>query len=314
MSICPRDSVFMNHTFEPIRLQIVRDDAVKSVPDLDIQVNDLASGRKQFQNNSGMGDTFEVSVFIDSDDRYYGSYEQIIDEQPYESGRTYTVWELLDGFARNLTPVNIVTRAVDVPNGMYVIVDNSAREQSFEGKTIWSLKFMKYETIANTVLFTANSSGVDAALKKYQKAKDAKKAAAEKKKKEELAKALTALKKELRKCKRSVMVYSTKKKTVECVKTLQKYLNKKISAKLKVDGWYNTATKAAVKKYQIKYKDYDLKATGNMDVKTYNLMSGQSNQIGKTITLKSNLPKANSNSIVNMTGKSMSNSNISLPK
>ena len=287
LTVCPRDGDYMQSMFQPIKLRIVRDSGVDTTPDIDIQVNDLASGRKHFQNNSGKSDSFKVDVLIKDTDIIQSTdtrtgYTVLNDkgkvvEEEYEyfwdifNLKDNYLWVVLDYFARNLTPLNVVTRAVDVKDGMYVITDNSSRKQDYEGNTIWTLEFTKYEAI-NTTSFTTSSTGVTKAIKKYNaaKAKEAKDA-----KKKQTAKSTLTTAQKLKKCKLSNLKYSKTKKVVGCVKHLQKVLNTKIKSNLIIDGWYGDSTKKAVKKFQTNNKKYNLKTDGNVDQNTLNCLTGK---------------------------------------
>jgi peptidoglycan hydrolase-like protein with peptidoglycan-binding domain len=122
------------------------------------------------------------------------------------------------------------------------------------------------------------NKGIQKALKKAKSKKSSKVSAA------------TKLRKELKKCNRKVLVYSKKKKTVKCVKTLQKYLNERVGTKLKADGWFGKETTKAVKKYQEKFsKSYGLKATGKVNLATYNVMIGKGKKKVDTKAVKKEL-------------------------
>ena len=297
LTVCPRDSQYMDNNVAPARLRVIQDGGVNSVPDVDIIVNDLASGRKHFQNNSGKGDTFKVNVLINTEDTVVltksfdddswedalgGDYDYeylyttvsggkgVAESSTVVVGGRVNLLTALDYWMRTATPLNIVTRAVDVPNGVYLIIGNSSRKQTHENFTEWELEFMKYDEI-NTTTFVSTSTGVTKAIAKYEKAKK-KKAAA--KKKTTTAKSKTSTKDKLKKCKLSNLKYSKTKKVVTCVKYLQKVLNSKVKSNLIVDGWYGSSTKAAVKKFQTNNKKYNLKTDGNVDKKTLNCLCG----------------------------------------
>lgn len=302
LSICPRAGDYMQSMFRPLRLRVVQDSGVDTTPDIDIVVNDLASGRKMFQNNSGKCDSFKVDVLIKDTDVIQYSQHSATHRYPILGSETpgelvsyfwlqsdlteAHLWTVLDYFARNLTPLNVVTRAVDVPDGLYVITDNSSRKQEYEGMSIWTLEFTKYEEI-NTTTFINTSAGAEKAIKKYQAAKAKKDA---KKKQKTTVKTKTTPTQNLKKCKLSKLVYSKKKKSVACVKSMQKILNFKIKSNLVVDGWYGDATLKAVKNFQTKNKKYGLKVNGKVDQNTLNCLVGKCGQIGKTTKVKGKLP------------------------
>lgn len=299
LTICPRDGAYMQSKFHLLRLRVVQDSGVDATPDIDIQVNDLASGRKHFQNNSGKGDSFKIDVLIkdtdvvqysqhSADPVYTSSGEALINYFWVQSDlKSEPLWTVLDYFARNLTPLNVLTQAVDVPDGLYVITDNSSRKQDYDGMTIWTLEFTKYEEI-NTTTFLTTTAGAKKAIKKYEAAKAKKDA---KKKQKTTAKSKLTTTQKLKKCKLSNLKYSKKKKVVTCVKYLQKVLNKKIKSNLVIDGWYGDSTKKAVRKFQTNNKKYSLKTNGNVDQNTLNCLVGKCGQVGKNIKVKTDTNK-----------------------
>ena len=325
LTISPRDNTYLEYNVNPITLRVVQDSGVDLSPDVDIQVNDLASGRKHFQNNSGKGDKFKVDVIIKEDDGVTGE-KTVVETQMWEdvdigSGLMNIIWNenkhyssswsvisVLDSWIKDMTPLNVVTRALDVPNGLYIITGNSSRKQTHSKRTVWSLEFTKFETFVHSS-FSATNTGVTKALKNYNNAlAKKKKAAEEKKKKEALAKKKkTAAYKFATKCDWKKVKYTKKKKVSECVKYLQQILNNKNGCKLTKDGWYGDTTKAQVKKFQTNNKKkYNLKPTGNLDLNTYLVLTGNAGQIGKTKTAKPSepkyaLPTANKNGIIDMT-------------
>jgi hypothetical protein len=164
-----------------------------------------------------------------------------------------------------MTIFTVTTRAADIPNGTYLITANPSRKQNYENYTVWELEFTKY--VGNVVVgVTWDNTYANKAITTYKKKKSA---AANKSK----AKQASTSSNTLSKCNVSEMKYSKTKKVTKCNKLLQKYLNKKLDAKLKVDGWYGDATKKWVHKFQSKYKKkYKLNVSGNMNDKTLKAM------------------------------------------
>ena len=272
LSICPRAGDYMQSMFRPLRLRVVQDSGVDFVPDVDIVVNDMASGVKHFQNNTGKGDKFTVECVFMEDRNITLRVENGETIGPGWDMVDYTLKEVMDYWIRNMTPLNVVTHAVDVENGLYIITKNSSRKQTHKGVSVWSLEFTKYVT-SNLTQFKTSSAGVTAALKNYEKAK-------QKTKKKNKAKYQTTSKYKLgHKCDYKKLVYSKKKKVVTCVKYLQLVLyNNKCYPKSKVnqiDGWYGKVTYNAVKTFQKKYHSkYNLKVTGKVDYLTYRVLCG----------------------------------------
>ena len=77
-----------------------------------------------------------------------------------------------------------------------------------------------------------------------------------------------------KKCSVNVLKYSKTKKTVTCVKYMQKLLKKRGFYTGVIDGWYGPLTVKAVKAFQKKYKSkYNLTVNGKVDTKTKNGIS-----------------------------------------
>lgn len=147
---------------------------------------------------------------------------------------------------KNMTPLAVVTDAVDVPDGQYIITKNPSRKQNYKGSTIWELELTTYTPLI-LAKFKNDNANVLNALKKNK----AKKASKNKKN-------------ALSKCKYNILKYSKKKKVVKCVKTLQTILKKKKYYTGKIDGWYGNDTLKAVKKFQKAYnKKYGKPVTTN---------------------------------------------------
>jgi len=293
LTVCPRDGTYMGANMGPVSLSIVQDDGVDFVPDIDIVVNDLASGVKHFQNNNGKGDKFTVSCVFKEDMQVS---LRVPNEETIGPGWDmveYTLMEVVDYWIRNMTPLNVVTEAVDIEDGLYIITNNSSRKQTHKGVSIWSLEFTRYETFTYTA-FQGSSSGVDKAIKNYNAAleKAKKKKEADKKKKAEAKKKTTATYKFAHECDYKKCKYTKKKTVVKCVKYLQAMLNKRNGCKLAKDGWYGDSTKKEVKKYQEKHKKkYSLNPTGNLDKNTYLVLTGNGSKIGKKTTGTTNKKK-----------------------
>lgn len=252
-------SVMPNGTGKYYPLRVIQGD-IDVIPDVKLNVTDLNRGNnnilyKQFFNNGFGGITFKVSIKIKRDDRW--------DTQP--------VINVIGGWVSNSTILKVATDAIDVPNGTYIITKNPSRKQSYNDSTTWELEFTTY-TALNIHRYANDNSSVLAALSK------AKKDEASKKKKA----AKNAYQLKLSKCDRKVLVYSKKKKSVKCVKYLQKLLQLNgFYLKYKVDGWYGKDTKNAVKQYQSKNKGkvLFLKPNGKMDAITFATICGNSSSV-----------------------------------
>lgn len=230
---------------KPMSLKVVQSNGVDVTPDINIIINDLNAGNKHFLNNGYGGISFKIDVIINKKDKFGKSL--VIDK--------------LHQWITTMTPLYVVTEAIDVKNGRYIISKNSNRKQSYRDNTIWTLEFIEFKGI-NITKFKNNNKYVNKAKKNYAKAK---KNARSKNKK---AKANNTNKNKLKKCKVKNLKYGLKKS--KCVKYMQKVLYKKgYLTKKQVDGWFGPVTKTALKKFQKKYKKkYKLKANGKVDKAT----------------------------------------------
>ena len=318
LSVCPRSKMYLEHNISPISLKVVQNNGVEIKPDVDITVNQLNNGYKQFVNNSGNSDTFKVNVIIKHDEFITGEiHERVqnegyhidlnsvinmtgvdlselenlaLDKEPedyiFEDYQDYPVITLLDYWIKNAEPLYVKTEAIGVSNGYYIITENSSRKQSYREYTVWTLEFMKYKGLQLSN-FKTTTKGIKKAIKKANAKKKKAKAKAKEK-----AKQTTSYKSQLKKCDYKVLKYSKNKKVVKCVKIMQQLLYNYgcLTSKSNIDGWYGKVTVEAVKKFQKKYKDkYKLKVNGKVDKSTWKaLYTGGSTavQIGKTRVIK----------------------------
>lgn len=243
-----------------LTLRIGVGNGVDVIPDMDINLTDLnksgVNKQKHFFNNGYGGITFKVMAYI----RYAAKNKQIIKSKTDMWGNR-PVKDVLHEWFINMTPLSVVTDAIDVPDGRYIITKNSSRKQTHHGVTSWELEFTSY-TPLTLFRWKNDNSNVLTALKK-NKAKPS----SSKNKNEKLAK-----------CNYKVLKYSKKKKVVECVKYLQKVLKKKKCYTGAIDGWYGKDTTKAVKKFQKKYNKK------NITTKTTNTMNGIIVKKGKLLT------------------------------
>lgn len=243
---------------KPINLKVVQGNGVGVTPDIDIVVNRLNKGDKHFHNNGYGGITFKIDVIIHKDELTGNDVNITQKNWKYDNGK---VLDYLHNWITNMTPVYVVTEAIDVPNGQYIITKNSDRKQTFREYTVWTLEFTQFKGL-NIVKFKNDNSFINKAKKNYAKAK------AKARKQSKKAKANNSNKNKLKKCKTSNLKYGVKKSN--CVKYMQKVLYKKgYLTKKQIDGWFGPVTKNALKKFQKKYKKkYKLKVTGKVDKST----------------------------------------------
>ena len=265
MSIVPTNHLFGEYTVdEPIKLSVILSNGVAVTPDVKITVNDLNSGEKRFINNNGKGDKFKVNVIISRDATIQGVKEV---ENPVEIWNFGgTIWrfgggksnvtsrikitEALDFWINNMATFLVTTRAIDVPNGKYIISSNPSRKQNYENYTVWELEFTKFFT-GIPIKVTWDDTYANKAVETYKK-KKAKKAKASKDK----AKTSESNVSKLKKCKvgkGSEIKYSKTKKVTECVKIMQWVLKKKGYYDKKLTGWFDNYTLKCVKQFQTDY-------------------------------------------------------------
>ena len=244
-----------------IPLKVLRNRGIEVTPDINIGVTDLIVDKKgvifkNFYNKGSGGITFTIEVIIQ---KSQSQSEVSATSKYYPSDMQVLNW--LDYYIRNMKPVYIVTDAIDIKNGTYIITDNSRRVQTYKGYTVWELEFTTFVGL-NTVKFASVNNAIKTVIKKSKTKTTTKKTTKKK----------TTKKSKLAGCKVSQLKYTGKKVTkVKCVSYLQEILYKKhgLLTKRQVDGWYGPKTMNAVKKYQKKYKTkYKLKVTGKVDSNT----------------------------------------------
>lgn len=261
-NIMPRNNYIQSNN-EPIPLKVITDDGINLTPGFKINVTELNNGYKNFVSNSDKGNTFKVKIILKKSDVFNCKI----------NGTSFnTVRDVLDYIIKNSMPVMIQTEALDVPTrDMYIITSNPSRVQTKKNDTIWELEFHTYSAL-NLFKYQNNNSAVLNAIKK---------AKAKQKKSTKSASVKYA---KLASCNYKVLVYSKKKKVVNCVKYLQEVLKRNKVYTGKIDGWYGPETLKAVKKYQQNY---------NKKYKVTNIVQSNSGGIfnvsaGKLVTGKKN--------------------------
>ena len=263
----------------PLWLHVVQSNGIDVNPNFNISVNKLNKTSKntaynQFLNKGRSGASFTIDVMLKKAERWDIALLKKTEPINYVVHKPY-IRRQLQYWIDNMIVMYVVTDAIDIPNGTYIIKDNPSRKQNYHDYSIWTLEFVKYNAL-NTVKYKNNNTAIKTAINKANKARKAKAAAAKKaaKKSTKTTKKASSKNKKLSKCSLSVLVYSKNKKVVTCVKYMQEVLYKKgFLTKNQVDGWWGNVTTGAVKKFQQKYqKSYKLKVTGKMDKNTLNCM------------------------------------------
>lgn len=245
-------------------LKVLTDKGVDVDVDFKIKSTDLntdASNNKyrKFHNNGNGGVTFKIDVIIDKDESWgygkQGGADFVYYGVKYPARARIKVW--LDFWYTNMTPLYIVSDAIDVPNGKYIISNNPTRKQNYRKHTVWTLEFTTYRPL-DLQVWEANPS-----LSKYTGKTTANASAKNTK---------------LANCELKNFIYSPNKKenTTQCTRWLQEKLYQLgFMDKLYTTGWYNNDVANAVKEFQSKYQKYytGMKPTGKMDKITLEALS-----------------------------------------
>jgi len=266
----------------PMPLRVVQSKGVEVKPDVDVNITDLSTDvnnrkYKQFVNTGNGGITFKIDVIIHKNDTW-GIAKSYTKEKVHQYVREYwgikypnreyvTYW--LRWFYNTVRPLYIVTDAIDVPNGMYVMTDNPTRRQDFREYVVWTLEFATYFPL------TSYKYDVLSSLNKYASNT-----------------VTSSVNTGWRNCTMDNFVYYPKfdqnkpKITTKCTRWLQQtlyengYLKQNgetnpFNPKYKAyTGWYGPDTYNAVKKFQEKYKKFypTMRVTGKMDKITQEAM------------------------------------------
>jgi len=153
-----------DHYFEvnKMALKVIMDSGFSTTMGTDVKETDLlyfteTMNRPTFFFNSGdSGIEFEVSVVI----------------MPEYTHNNISYRDVLDQWNKFLIPVSVVTDAIDVPNGKYIMTIKS-KKQTDKKKSIWKLRFKQYYENSNSFenLYTErldSISAIDVTLLNYQ--------------------------------------------------------------------------------------------------------------------------------------------------
>lgn len=258
----------MNTGLEPIPLHIIQSSGIDTTPDISITTTNLERNPetnqrlRNFHNNGYGGNDFKISVAFRENETVTNTLDEVTSGVNYS---VISVLELLDLWITNMEVLYVVTDAIGIENGEYIVTGNSNRKQNYDGAVVWDLEFKEYN--ANNVqqyYFDINPS-IAQALQ-----------VAEQKKKAGKAKQQTKWQSKLKKCK-NLKGFKLKEsndcnyylnrlfmdKKYYSTKTLLKYLKTTKDQKV-----YSKATARVVKKIQ-KKKMKMSKPTGKMDKKTW---------------------------------------------
>lgn len=252
LKICEREII--DKVNDGLSLRVIMDKGVSSTPDVDIKVTHLNKdgwkGYPHFQYNGYFGDSFKVDVIFKGDDYYNNGKgnRKVINyvHNIYTQGKK----------------IYVVSRAVDITNGWYMITDVD-KKQTFEKESVWTIEFTYFRSLEVIRYKNNNMSIAQAKANAKKKNKSSK-----------------SINKALSKCKVSEM--KLKKKNMCCYRLNAKllklgYLSSKTwktMTKKKQTQTFTKDTAKALKKFQAKYKVRDknlshhLIVSGKMDSKT----------------------------------------------
>lgn len=244
----------LNQITHALPLHIIQEKGIEVNPDFNINITDLNTNAsntkfKHFKDNGDGGITFKIEVIIKKGESWgYGKQGQadfVYLGKKYPARARITVW--LNHWYVHKTPLYVVSDAIDIPNGMYLITANASRKQNYRDYTVWELEFTTYNPL-NTVTYDLNQSIAKITGQKTVK-KDTKNT-------------------KLSNCDVNLFIYSTtKKNTTQCTRWLQEKLYQLgFLPTLLTTGWYDDEVMNAVKRFQEKWgKYYNLSVTGKMD-------------------------------------------------
>lgn len=221
-------------------LPIIQSSGVNVSPNFNIKTTDLQEGYKNFKSNNDDTITFKVDVIIKDDAKWgqvFRSNHLEYDGFYYPTDMRVTRW--LDIWMRNMKPLYVVSDAIDVPNGVYLITKNSGRKQTYKQYTVWTLEFTTFKQL-EVFKYVNDNAVVQAAID-----------ALTPKPTTTSTKSSSTSSKTLKSCSASEIKYSSTKNYTECNKLLQEKLYKLgYLRKDQIDGWYGPVTMEAVKKFQ----------------------------------------------------------------
>ena len=235
-------------------LHIIQTQGIDVQQDFDMTVTDLNTSVsnkkfKHFHNSGDGGITFKIEVIINKNESWgYGLFGQsdfVYYGVKYPARARVIVW--LNYWLVNMTPLYVVSDAIDIPNGKYILTKNSSRKQEYYDYTVWNLEFATYDELSS---FEVNPLDVLAKYTGKSPKKDTPNS-------------------NLATCDLNNFVYCKEKTaTTQCTRWLQNKLYQLgFLPKLYTTGWYNDEVLNAVKLFQFKYQSYfpNMKVNGKMD-------------------------------------------------
>lgn len=150
MNVIAKNS--MNTGLEPIPLHILQSSGIDTTPDISITTTNLERNPetneriRNFHNNGYGGNDFKISVAFRENETVTNTLEEVTSGVNYS---VISVLELLDLWITNMEILYVVTDAIGIENGEYIITGNSNRKQNYDGTVVWDLEFKEYN--ANNV-------------------------------------------------------------------------------------------------------------------------------------------------------------------
>ena len=131
----------INLPSEYLPLKVVQSSGVEVTPRVNINVTDLNKKGsvlyKHFYNNTGHNDiTFKVDVIIKRNERWKCALYTMYKGKSINDIKSWAVTTVLKEWIRNSVPLYIVSSAIDIPDGNYVITGNPTRKQTYNVTTI----------------------------------------------------------------------------------------------------------------------------------------------------------------------------------
>lgn len=230
-------------------IHIIQSGGVDAQRDFDVKITDLNTDirnnkYKHFHNTGDGGVNFKVDVIIDPNESWgyglRGGSEFVYSGVRYPARARVPVW--LNFWFVNMTPLYVVSDALDVPNGQYILSGNPKRLQTLPHYSKWQLEFTEYNPIT---------------MKQYEALESLSKYTGK-------TVQATAKNTKLANCDLSNFKYRREAPdvTTQCNRWLREklyqlgFLSYEEYSKPGESGWYNPAVMGAIKKFQYKYKAY----------------------------------------------------------
>lgn len=238
-----------------LALKVVQENGVEVTPNFNVKTTELRDGYKNFKANNDDTINFKIDVIIRYNETWgYGHAGKdyppwTFDGEAFYSQRWYvTKW--LEYWMKNMRPLYVVSDAIDVPNGTYLLTENSSRTQNFREYTVWTLEFTTCKDF-RIWRWDNDNSAVRATIDSLVNPKQ---------EEMNIGQIMATWNAILGTC--TDIVYSKTQNYTDCNKLMQyKLYFMGYLREDQVDGWYGNVTMEAVKKFQ---RDYNNILGGNL--------------------------------------------------